>query len=203
MTTAENVLDFTGAAAKVPARGQVPLVMRIIFGILRRANSWYWRCRYPRISFGRGSDVRSGFWAVVGSEGSVRFGPRCVLDRGLTIESHGHLIVGARTIFGHHCTIAVRDSIEIGQDCLFAEMVAIRDHDHRFDRLDVPIREQGMTVAPIRIGNNVWLASKVTVTSGVTIGDNAIVGANAVVTRDIPANAIAVGVPARVIKMRS
>jgi acetyltransferase-like isoleucine patch superfamily enzyme len=57
-------------------------------------------------------------------------------------------------------------------------------------------------VAPVRIGRNVWLGAKVTVSKGVAIGDNAIVGANAVVTHDIPPNAIAAGVPARIIRMR-
>ena len=135
-------------------------------------------------------------------EARVEFGRQCILDRSLNIECHGTLMVGARTIFGHHCTVVAEQQVEIGADCLIAEMVAIRDHDHCFDRLDIPVREQGMVVSPVRIGNNVWLASKVTVTRGVTIGDNAIVGANAVVTRDIPANAIAVGIPARIVKMR-
>jgi acetyltransferase-like isoleucine patch superfamily enzyme len=103
---------------------------------------------------------------------------------------HGKLHIGHRTIFGHHCTLAARDSLIIGDDCLIAEMVSIRDHDHCFDRLDVPIREQGAVSAPIKIGRNVWLGAKVTVVKGITIGDNAIVGANAVVTKDIPANAI-------------
>jgi acetyltransferase-like isoleucine patch superfamily enzyme len=135
--------------------------------------------------------------------GHVSIGDRCILDRDMTIECRGSLTVGDRTIFGHHCTLAASESIEIGEDCLIAEMVSIRDHDHRFDRLDVPVREQGSVSAPVRIGRNVWLGAKVTVVKGVTIGDNAIVGANAVVTRDIPANAIAVGVPARVIRMRT
>lgn len=120
----------------------------------------------------------------------------------MSIEAYGEIEVGRGTIFGHHCTIASQESIVIGEDCLIAEMVSIRDHDHCFDRLDVPIREQGATVAPVRIGRNVWLGAKVTVGKGVTIGDNAVIGANAVVTRDVPANAVAVGIPARVIRMR-
>ncbi|MCC6484204.1 MAG: acyltransferase [Armatimonadetes bacterium] len=120
----------------------------------------------------------------------------------MTIECYGSLDIGPRTIFGHHCTLAVRESLIIGEDCLIAELVSIRDHDHRCDDLTIPFREQGAVVAPVRIGRNVWLGSKATVLKGVTIGDNAVIGANAVVTRDIPANAIAVGVPARVIRMR-
>jgi hypothetical protein len=65
------------------------------------------------------------------------------------------------------------------------------------------IREQGVVVAPVRIGRNVWIGSKATVLKGVSIGDNAVIGANAVVTRDIPANAVAAGIPARVLRMRA
>ena len=52
----------------------------------------------------------------------------------------------------------------------------------------------------IRIGNDVWLGANVTILPGVTIGDNVIVGAGAVVTKDIPDNSLALGVPARVVK---
>jgi acetyltransferase-like isoleucine patch superfamily enzyme len=146
--------------------------------------------------------VRTRVEVRVGAGGVVEFGEGCVLDRDLTVECDGVIRVGDRTIFGHHCTVAARSSVLIGEDCLIAEMVSIRDHDHRFERLDLTTREQGEVVAPVRIGRNVWLGAKVTVSKGVTIGDNAIVGANAVVTHDIPPNAIAAGVPARIIRMR-
>jgi acetyltransferase-like isoleucine patch superfamily enzyme len=146
--------------------------------------------------------VRSRFCLRQRPGASVSIAECCVLDNDLTIECGGTLRVGARTIFGHHCTVAAVDLVEIGEDCLIAEMVSIRDHNHRFDRLDVPVRLQGMTSAPVHIGRNVWIGGKSTITKGVRIGDNAVIGANAVVTHDVPANAIAVGVPARVIKFR-
>ncbi len=58
-----------------------------------------------------------------------------------------------------------------------------------------------MTAKPIHIGKRVWLGANVTILQGVTIGENAIVAAGAVVTKDVPANAIVGGVPAKVIKM--
>ena len=124
------------------------------------------RVRHPSVVFGAYSDVREDLRLTLGDAGQVRFGERCVLDRALTIECFGLLDVGARTIFGHTCTIGVRSSVLIGEDCLIAELVSIRDHDHRFSDLGVPIREQGADVADVVIGRNVWLGSKATVLKG-------------------------------------
>lgn len=168
----------------------------------RRVRLLWYRCRFRRVQFGQKCDVRAGLRILVGPTGTLTVGNRCVLDRDLTIECEGCLSIGDRTIFGHHCTLASIEAVIIGEDCLIAEMVSIRDHDHCFDHLHIPIREQEAVTAPVQIGRNVWLGAKVTVTRGVTIGDNCIVGANAVVTHDIPANAIAVGIPAKVIRMR-
>lgn len=175
---------------------------RLLAALWRRLRLIWLRARFPRANFGARSDIRSGFKLRLTLGAQFQTGDACVLDYDTTIECSGALNLGTRVILGHHCTIGCKESIEIGDDCLFAEMVSIRDHDHNFARLDVPIREQGATCAPVKIGRDVWLGAKVTVLKGVTIGDGAIIGANAVVTRDIPAGAIAVGLPARVVKMR-
>lgn len=180
----------------------LPAHLRIVPAVMRRLRLQWNRLRYPRAGFGAGCDIGPGLFLKMGLSGKVNFGEQCVLDRFMTIETHGALTVGARTIFGHHCTIGALASVEIGADCLIADLVDIRDNDHNFERLDIPTSQQGASVAPVKIGRNVWLGAKVTVVKGVTIGDNAIVGANAVVTKDIPANAIAVGVPAKVVKYR-
>lgn len=187
----------TTAPVRLPNR-----VFRIVPSLWRRVRLAYLRMRFPQAEIGARCDIREGFRLHTRPGAVVRIGTGCVMDREMTIECEGRLEIGEGTIFGHHCTLAARSSLVIGADSLIAEMVSIRDHNHRFDRLDVPVRDQGNEVAPVRIGRNVWLGAKVTVVSGVTIGDNAIIGANAVVTRDIPANAIAVGIPARVIRMR-
>ena len=187
-----------------PVSSTPPAWQRLGPALTRRVRLAWMRLRFPRARFGAGCDIRRGFHLVLGPSARLVIGRQCVLDRDMTIECRGSLEIGDRTIFGHHCTLGVMDSLVIGPDCLIAEMVAIRDHNHRFDGpMEVPIREQGMARAPVRIGRNVWLAGKVTVLKGVSIGDNVVVGASAVVTKDIPTGAVAVGVPARVIRYRS
>lgn len=134
--------------------------------------------------------------------GRVTFGAGCEVDRDATIECSGELTVGAGTSFGHTLTLAVHDRVTIGSRCLVGELVSIRDHDHAIADPTAPIARQGARDAPVVIGDNVWLGGKVTVLRGVTIGANTVVGANAVVDRDLPANCVAAGVPARVVKMR-
>ena len=91
----------------------------------------------------------------------------------------------------------------IGDDVMMGSDVTIITREHRTERTDIPMREQGFEdEQPVVIGNDVWLGDRVTILPGVTIGDGSIVGAGAVVTGDIPPYSVAVGVPARVIRMR-
>jgi acetyltransferase-like isoleucine patch superfamily enzyme len=92
--------------------------------------------------------------------------------------------------------------IEIGDFVSMAPGVFITASDYHVEP-GVPFRQQPKRERDVRIGNDVWLGAYVVVTAGVTIGDGCIVGAGAVVTRDLPPNSIAGGVPARVIRQRA
>jgi len=76
------------------------------------------------------------------------------------------------------------------------------DFDHNVTEVERPIRVQGIYKRDVRVGSNVWIGYGAQILRGVTVGDNAIIGASAVVTRDVPANAVVAGAPARVIRMR-
>lgn len=92
-----------------------------------------------------------------------------------------------------NCEIRCFDSISIGENVAIAKEVIIRDSDSH--------QVSGSTMtAPIVIGNHVWIGTRAMILKGVTIGDGAVIGAGAIVTRDIPANSVAAGVPARVVK---
>lgn len=178
------------------------MVSRARGALRRRVGLAVTRLRYRRVRFGPRCDIRSGARFAVARGADVRFGAECVLDHGFTLESSGHLEVGDRTVFGHHCTVASDRSVVIGSYCLFGEFTSIRDHDHSFDGTSTAILDQGRSTAAVTIGDDVWVGAKATITRGVTIGSGAVVGAHAVVTHDLPAGSIAVGVPARVVRMR-
>ncbi len=177
-------------------------VARLRGGLRRRLGLAVTRLRHPRVTFGSRCDVRSGARFAVARGADVRFGTGCVLDRGFTLESSGRLVVGDRTVFGHHCTVASDAEVVIGARCLFGEFTSIRDHDHAFDGASTAILDQGRATSPVAIGDDVWVGAKATITRGVTIGPGSVVGAHAVVTHDLPAGCVAAGVPARVLRMR-
>lgn len=110
--------------------------------------------------------------------------------------------IGAWTTVGHCTFIFAMDSITIGRDCLIAPFCYLIDSEHGIE-LGAPIREQPMRAKPISVGDNVWLGTGAVVTSGVNIGDGAVIGARTVVTQDVPANAVVVGVPGRIIRYRT
>lgn len=122
----------------------------------------------------------------------VEFRPPINLDYGIGLS------IGARTFINKDFLIVGGGYISIGEDCLIGPRCSIYTPNHA-----VPIKErlEGWEhTTPVTIGNNVWLGGTVTILPGVTIGDNSIIGAGAVVSHDIPANSIAVGNPARVVK---
>jgi len=134
---------------------------------------------------------------------NVRMGVYCRLCRGVYFETEdgGRITLGKHVFINVGTMIASHASIEIGEYSMIGEYVSIRDTDHKMAAGQL-VKMQGSESEPIRIGRDVWIGRGCAILKGVTLGDGAIIGANSVVTKDIPANAIAVGSPARVVRHR-
>lgn len=112
----------------------------------------------------------------------TEFGKNTKLGKGVFINSCCHFLDNG--------------GIEIGDGVLLGSNVTIVTLNHDFN----PLTRSNATPKPVKIYKNVWVGTNCTILPGVTIGENAVIGAGSVVTKDIPANAVAVGNPAGVIK---
>ncbi|MFF8870828.1 sugar O-acetyltransferase [Streptomyces massasporeus] len=114
------------------------------------------------------------------------------------VDYGSNISIGARTFVNYNLTALDVARITIGEDCQIGPNVQLLTPTHPVE--PEPRRDKLEAARPIVIGDNVWLGGGVIVCPGVTIGDNAVVGAGAVVTRDVPADVVAVGNPARPVR---
>ena len=112
---------------------------------------------------------------------------------------YGKQIRVGKRFFANFClTILDEALVTFGDDCFVGPNVSIYTACHSTNPVERNTRQE--RAKPVTIGNNVWIGGSVTILAGATIGDNCTIGAGSVVTRDIPANSVAVGNPARVVK---
>jgi lipopolysaccharide O-acetyltransferase len=110
------------------------------------------------------------------------------------------LFIGAGTSIAGSAVISAASCVGLGERVLLARNVYIADHMHAYGDISTPVLDQGISrVAPVRIGDGAWLGQNVVIGPGVSIGRGAVIGANSVVLNDVPAYAVAVGAPARVV----
>lgn len=149
--------------------------------------------RYGRLTHAGDPAARDALLELLGEVGEgVDVRPPLFVDYG------AHISIGARTFINFNLTALDVAPIRIGEDCQIGPNVQLLTPTHPVE--PGPRRDKIESAQPITIGDNVWLGGGVIVCPGVTIGDNSVIGAGAVVTRDIPANVVAVGNPARVVR---
>jgi len=151
-----------------------------------------------RISIGSGSRIRKS--SAIFFEGRANF------DFDTSITARGGKIIFGDNFSANEQVIFNADkggTLKFGKNCLVGPRSIFRTSNHGFVDLELSIAQQEHDSKDITIGEDVWIGAGVIVLPGVTIGDRSIIGAGAVVTRDIPSESIAVGVPAKVIKSRS
>lgn len=157
-------------------------------GVRIQGYCWLRRISIPRqwedIRLEKGAGLDDGVVLLcsgVRKPDKLVLGRDCYVNRGTLFDAHLSIHVGPRAMIGPFCYIT--------------------DSDHSFG-LGKAIMDQPMRSDLVVIGEEAWLGARVTVLRGVTIGRGAVVGAGSVVNKDIPENAVAVGAPARVVRLR-
>lgn len=198
-----RIASRLAAKAAPPHLGQVTLARLSPRGYIDANATIY----HSDLRLGKHVYIAEGVLIVENEKGGeVSLADKVTIHRYAILETgqQGHIYLGAGSSIHPGCQLkAYVQPILIGEGVMIAANVAIYSYDHGM-MPDVPIRKQALCgKAPVIIGNEVWIGTGAIVLSGVTIGEGAVVGAGSVVTKDIPANAIAVGNPARVLKYRS
>ncbi|MBU3156525.1 sugar O-acetyltransferase [Clostridium estertheticum] len=116
----------------------------------------------------------------------------------LRCEFGFNITIGDNFYANFDCIMLDGGKIDIGNNVLFGPRVGIYTSNHAIDALE---RVAGGCYAkPVKIGNNVWIGAGVSINQGVTIGDNTVIGSGSVITKNIPANVVAAGIPCKVIR---
>jgi acetyltransferase-like isoleucine patch superfamily enzyme len=149
------------------------------------------------VFFGRALELE------ISRRGRLDFGRFVWIGDGTKIRCHEGLVeIGAKTVMGQECTISAYQHVRIGEQCVIADRAMFIDFDHGVVEVERPIRLQGIYKRDVEVGSNVWIGYGACILRGVRVGDNSIIGTNSVVTKDVPANAVVGGIPARVLRMR-
>jgi acetyltransferase-like isoleucine patch superfamily enzyme len=182
---------------------------------------------YPRLLGSCGRNVVFGQNVVLRHPHKIHLGSNIVIDDNCLLDAKGDsnrgiligsgVFIGRNTILsckngdieladganiGFNCELFSASRVQIGAATLMAAYSYVIGGDHDFSDPSRPVLEQARKSAGVTIGSGVWIGAGAKILDGVRIGDHAVIGAAALVRDDVPASAVAVGVPARVVSMR-
>jgi acetyltransferase-like isoleucine patch superfamily enzyme len=149
-----------------------------------------------RVGSGTRIQAESLVRVIALSGGAVQLADRVKFHRDCTLHLYtpeARIVVGSRTYFNEGCQISCFERVTIGDDCAIAWDVHFTDSDQH-------ILDGKPYIAPITVGDRVWIGARATILKGVSIGDGAVIAAGSVVTKDVPARALVAGSPARVVR---
>jgi acetyltransferase-like isoleucine patch superfamily enzyme len=207
MLSGRGYRDFISAGYSIRELGFAFVRLKIF--------SWLWvRLKYSFRSLG--SNVTIDYSVDISGAQFMEIGESTWIQRNCwltiplidmtSIERRSYLKIGKRVQIGRNCFLAAANSIVIADDVLLGPYVTIVDHTHRTDDIILPIKEQGINQSGfVSIGAGAWVGAGATIIGhrGITIGENSVVAANTVLTKNLPANCIAVGNPARIMEKRN
>jgi acetyltransferase-like isoleucine patch superfamily enzyme len=200
-----------------------------LLGPMPGALGFYLRQKfYPMLFRACGRGVLFGRNLIIRHPGRIRLGGGVVLSDDVLLDAKGTegegilirdgVFIGRGTAItmidgtleideganiGTYCRIGTYGYTRIGKKALIAAFVYVVGADHQTDRTDIPILDQpNFTHGGVTVGDGTWLGTKASVKDGVQIGRDCIVGAHALVTENLPDFAVAVGIPAKVVKLR-
>lgn len=155
------------------------------------------------ISAGVSIDEYCQVQAISRNKKAIEIGENCTLHSFSILnagEVEGYIRIGANSAVGQGSILYGNGGLTIGNNVLIAGQCFIVAGSHNYGTSALPISDQGLNARGITIEDGVWIGAGVKILDGVTIGKNSVIGSNAVVTRDIPPDSVAVGIPCRVIK---
>ena len=130
---------------------------------------------------------------------SKKSGKNIRIDKDCLFFHTRNITLGSNMWIARRAHISGRGGLEIGDDVQISFDAVILTEDHVYSN-NIAFNKSGYRISPIKIGNNVLIGTRAVILPGVKIGDNVVIGAGSIVSKDIPSNSIAVGIPARVIK---
>ncbi len=182
---------------------------------------------YPKLLGSCGRNVVFGQHVVLRHPHKIHIGSDVVIDDNCLVDAKGDtnigirigdgVFVGRNTILsckngdieladganlGFNCEVFSASRVTIGKRVLMAAYTYVIGGDHDFSDPSKSVLEQTRTSAGVTIGDGAWLGAGAKILDGVTLGDGAVIGAGAVVRESVPANAIAAGIPARIVGSR-
>lgn len=224
-TILEKIIRRRSPAFAFDAQIDIPVILQFIYVqsiALLRAWKLYLAFKNPKgLSLGKGVQffnlrciswgryVRIGdqvYISALGKRGvtignNVKIGAFSRLVLSVTMNQLGEFIkIGDNAAIGEFAYLGGAGGLEIGNDCIIGQYLSCHPENHNYADPFKPYRLQGVSRKGIKIGKNCWIGSKVTVLDGVHIGDNCVIAAGSVVTKNMPANSVIVGVPAKVLR---